>query len=341
MAEEHVLLGNIRGPKGDTGEPGPKGDPGDPGGPQGPKGDPGEPGPKGDQGDPGPQGPKGDPGDPGPKGGDGGFNGEIIGVNNLFNMSGLTTYQNMGSVDVDSHTGVVQYSNVPYYIGLTTHLNAGEYTFMIEDYTVHPDVYGGSVRLLIRHESENVVDIRSVKQHEPVNFEINTDGEHDVRLYVAGVDVKSGYLEKIMLVKGSYTSGWQLSLKDGAINKAWGTGRFFTYNTLTTDEMNVAIYGYADGGIHKQDNTLISNGGPLMFSYNGHFFKWEDGSIDVRLKVNDSTIVRVQSTSNPVQLNHSIITQPGDAITITLTYNGTGDPSIAPDNRNQFSIIEI
>ncbi len=58
------------GPKGDTGETGPQGPKGDPGetGPQGPKGDTGETGatgPKGDTGDTGPQGPKGDEGDPG------------------------------------------------------------------------------------------------------------------------------------------------------------------------------------------------------------------------------------------------------------------------------------
>ena len=58
------------GPKGDTGETGPQGPKGDTGdtGPQGPKGDTGETGatgPKGDTGETGPQGPKGDDGDPG------------------------------------------------------------------------------------------------------------------------------------------------------------------------------------------------------------------------------------------------------------------------------------
>lgn len=57
-------VGNIKGPKGDTGEQGPKGDKGD----TGPQGIQGETGPQGEQGIPGEQGPKGDTGDVGPKG---------------------------------------------------------------------------------------------------------------------------------------------------------------------------------------------------------------------------------------------------------------------------------
>ena len=60
-------LGNVTGPKGDTGPQGPQGEQG----PQGIQGEPGETGPqgpKGDTGDTGPQGPKGDTGPQGPQG---------------------------------------------------------------------------------------------------------------------------------------------------------------------------------------------------------------------------------------------------------------------------------
>ena len=56
-----VLIGNVKGPKGDTGpqgEPGAKGD-------TGPQGERGEQGPAGPQGEPGPEGPAGPKGDPG------------------------------------------------------------------------------------------------------------------------------------------------------------------------------------------------------------------------------------------------------------------------------------
>lgn len=60
------LVGNIKGPKGDTGETGPQGPKGETGatGPQGPKGDTGPQGPRGEQGPTGPQGPAGPAGDP-------------------------------------------------------------------------------------------------------------------------------------------------------------------------------------------------------------------------------------------------------------------------------------
>ena len=64
MATTDVLIGNIKGPKGDTGATGPIG-------PQGPKGATGATGPQGPQGEIGPigpQGPQGKQGDTGPQG---------------------------------------------------------------------------------------------------------------------------------------------------------------------------------------------------------------------------------------------------------------------------------
>ena len=62
-----VLIGNVKGPKGDTGPQGPQGEQGPTGatGPQGPKGDKGDTGATGPEG---PQGPKGDAGETGPQG---------------------------------------------------------------------------------------------------------------------------------------------------------------------------------------------------------------------------------------------------------------------------------
>ena len=59
-----TLLGNIKGPKGDTGEQGPQGIQG----PTGAKGETGATGPQGPQGDVGPQGPQGPTGPQGPAG---------------------------------------------------------------------------------------------------------------------------------------------------------------------------------------------------------------------------------------------------------------------------------
>ena len=64
MMATDYLIGNIKGPKGDTGTTGPTG----PQGPKGATGATGPQGPKGDTGATGPQGPKGDTGATGPQG---------------------------------------------------------------------------------------------------------------------------------------------------------------------------------------------------------------------------------------------------------------------------------
>ena len=66
-----TLIGNFKGPKGDTGAQGPQGI-------QGPKGETGAQGPQGEKGDTGPQGPKGDQGPQGPQGESGEISGDSI-----------------------------------------------------------------------------------------------------------------------------------------------------------------------------------------------------------------------------------------------------------------------
>lgn len=78
-----ILIGNIKGPKGDTGATGATGAQGPKGatgatGPQGPQGETGPQGPKGATGATGPQGPKGDTGETGPQGPKGEDGGELV-----------------------------------------------------------------------------------------------------------------------------------------------------------------------------------------------------------------------------------------------------------------------
>lgn len=104
-----VLIGNVKGPKGDTGPQGPQGEQGPKGetgaqGPQGPAGETGaqgEPGPKGDtgpQGEPGEQGPAGPRGEPGPEGPAGPKGDSGLGVP-------VPTAQDVGKVPMVSESG--------------------------------------------------------------------------------------------------------------------------------------------------------------------------------------------------------------------------------------------
>lgn len=97
-------VGNIKGPKGDTGDIGPQGPKGDTGdiGPQGPKGDTGDTGlqgPKGDKGDTGPHGEKGEDGKSAYQSAvDGGYTGNEISFNSY--LSVMPTHLDNGIIHV-------------------------------------------------------------------------------------------------------------------------------------------------------------------------------------------------------------------------------------------------
>lgn len=107
-----TLLGNIKGPKGDTGEQGPQGIQG----PTGAKGETGATGPQGPQGDVGPQGPQGPTGPQGPAGEVG--SAEDVPYNNA--SSGLVAQTVQDAIDenaeaingLNSRTTFAEYSNV-------------------------------------------------------------------------------------------------------------------------------------------------------------------------------------------------------------------------------------
>ena len=302
-------------------------------------------GPKGDPGEPGELGPPGSDGQDGVDGVDGGFNGEIVGVNNLFNMSDVHGLNNIGDIDYDVTSGMLTYTGITWNIRTTVRLNNTIHTLYLKDYDSNPAYIGGYIRVaVVDLDNNNIIPQTNVFKNTPLKLDLTSMSEpQDVTLIlrVTTGDVYSGYIEQPMLVEGEYTSGWQPSLKDVRLNKAYGMGRFYTSNTLSLEERTLGITGYTNGGIDASSGVLTSNGGPLMFSNTSHFTNWTDGYINLRLKVNGSPIVRVQATSNPVQVNHAIITEPGDEITLTLTYAGDGNPSMAPDKRNQFSIVEI
>ena len=110
-----VLIGNIRGPKGDTGAQGPQGEQGPTGatgtqGPQGPKGDTGPQGPqgiqgpKGDTGETGPQGPQGIQGEQGPAGPQGATGASMRYISGGWNAS-RQYVNNATYIDMTEHNG--------------------------------------------------------------------------------------------------------------------------------------------------------------------------------------------------------------------------------------------
>ena len=87
-----TLLGNIKGPKGDTGEQGPQGIQG----PTGAKGETGATGPQGPQGEVGPEGPQGPKGNTGPQGPSGsGLIGDVFSTTKSYSTGDYCIYNNV------------------------------------------------------------------------------------------------------------------------------------------------------------------------------------------------------------------------------------------------------
>lgn len=316
------LLGNIKGPKGDPGEPG-------------------------------------EVGPPGPSGQDG-----VDGDRFVYNTTNMIEPE---------HTRTARTGNITFDNGVETFTSTGtntptniifEHQYMLSQdkvYTISFDVLNdgvvdmdniwiintdGSHSNYSIHPENRYMDtnIYGVPQNERfrcfITFKPDRDLVGHLRIGANRNDGSTGEIQiSRVSLSQSHDIAWQPSAHEN--KKAYGRGRFYTSNTLSLDEITLGITGYTNGGIGASTGVLTSNGGPLMFSNTSHFTNWTDGYINLRLKVNGSPIVRVQATSNPVQVNHTIITEPGDEITLTLTYTGEGDPSIAQDQRNQFSIIEI
>lgn len=107
-----VLIGNIKGTKGDPGPQGPQGIQGEQGpvGPQGPQGDVGPQGPQGEKGEPGEQGPQGAVGPAGPQGetgpqgpkGDTSYQAQTL-RNDFVNITknNITAYGQYGDISID------------------------------------------------------------------------------------------------------------------------------------------------------------------------------------------------------------------------------------------------
>ena len=164
-------------------------------------------GEKGDKGDPGEKGDKGDPGV---------FNGETIGVVNILDITKFKPYNNIGQIETNVKDGVINYTNVPYYISTTVNLKKGNHVFRVKDYTSHSHLYNGKIRFHLLEASE-VIYSKDMSKGELFSFNISKNGEYSVQLRISNVTQINGFIEKPMLVEGDIPVLWNMSEKDRSI----------------------------------------------------------------------------------------------------------------------------
>ena len=193
------LLGNIKGQKGDKGDPGIKGE----------KGDPGEKGEKGDPGEKGNPGVKGDTPDL--------KNFKINGNNKL----SISNFSKMGETtpitSYEIEEGIIHFSDVVWQIYTIEELNGVKHVFRVEDYTSDPNYYQGLLRVIIRENESNTPIIDTVVNKKQT-IDINLLGKqrqlYRIELRPTGGTPLSGIIEKPMLVEGDISLLWRPSFKD-------------------------------------------------------------------------------------------------------------------------------
>lgn len=166
MARE--LLGNIKGPKGDTG----------------PKGDKGE---KGDTGE---------------------FKDTAIGMINKLDVSQPEMLESGDTWEFDSKTGIVNHNfSEGHFIAFDVELEPKVHTFRIEDFTVG-SMYDGNFRFQVRDSNNEYIHITNVPKKGHYTFDLTsyeTVGKFRIYFYR---EPGQGFFEKPMLVEGDYSILW-------------------------------------------------------------------------------------------------------------------------------------
>lgn len=204
------LLGNIKGPKGEQGAIGPKGD-------RGPEGIPGERGTLAN---------------------------ESIGVDNKLDITSLSVRGATASYNYDTDSGVINYSNIEWYLHRDVILNGVKHTFRVEDYTSNPAVRNGELILMVKDSGGEQLVYQSVHKKIPIVVDLTgRDSQvYTVELRVTNTELFSGFIEKPMLVEGDISVLWSPTSQTHYYLSANLSGDMPYSNDLTAKE-NLTILG--------------------------------------------------------------------------------------------------
>ena len=214
------------------------------------------------KGERGPQGPKGDGGEPGK---DGGFNGESIGVNNLINITNLTPRGETATYDYDLKNGVVNYSDIEWYLSQKVVLNGVKHVFRLEDFLSNPNYASGRINLQLM-DSDRVV-VTSVFVTPKTNVVVDLTGrdrqEYEVQIRVTNTELFSGFIEKPMLVEGDVSVLW--NHKDIVVDNAH---RNILYGyTIDKEETEIKFVANNNDTIKFNDGFIL-DGGIYQINFN-------------------------------------------------------------------------
>lgn len=211
------------------------------------------------KGERGPQGPQG------PQGENGGFNGESIGLNNLIDIANLTPRGGTATYDYDLKNGVVNYSDIEWYLSQNVVLNGVKHVFRLEDFLSNPNYASGRINLQLL-DSDRVV-VSTVLVTPKTNVVVDLTGrdrqEYEVQIRVTNTELFSGFIEKPMLVEGDVSVLW--NHKDIVVDNAH---RNILYGyTIDKEETEIKFVANNNDTIKFNDGFIL-DGGIYQINFN-------------------------------------------------------------------------
>ena len=179
----------------------------------------GEKGEKGDKGDKGEKGDKGDKGEKGEKGDTGTLANEKIGLVNKIDLTKLSPRSSTSNIEFDLDNGIVNYSNVEWYLSQYVVLNGVKHVFRIEDFLSNPNYSSGRINLQMFDSNSKLIINTFVTPKKIVEVDLTGRDrqEYWLQLRVTNTELFSGFIEKPMLVEGETPVLWNMSEKDRSI----------------------------------------------------------------------------------------------------------------------------
>lgn len=211
------------------------------------------------KGERGPQGPQG------PQGENGGFNGESIGLNNLIDIANLTPRGGTATYDYDLKNGVVNYSDIEWYLSQNVVLNGVKHVFRLEDFLSNPNYASGRINLQLL-DSDRVA-VSTVLVTPKTNVVVDLTGrdrqEYEVQIRVTNTELFSGFIEKPMLVEGDVSVLW--NHKDIVVDNAH---RNILYGyTIDKEETEIKFVANNNDTIKFNDGFIL-DGGIYQINFN-------------------------------------------------------------------------
>ena len=332
------LLGNIKGQKGDKGE----------------KGEQGE---RGIQGIQGLKGEKGDKGDKGEDGQD--VTNFTIGSKNLINYSEFYPYLSESNYSYDLETGIINYSNMGYYLAQKVKLYNINHSFFIKNYTSHSDKYGGLIRVEIIKESDNtIIFLKDLEPNLIHHINISNTKKIDnyiIRIRITNDEVKNGFLEKIMLVEGDITTSWEMGEKDRALYaKSFETSNYHlatitnqdVTGSLSTPNIVNTVNNPSDTTQNVTDNKITLSQGIWQVNVNTYFSPVSyDGVIHLQLYLNETSIFLTQiPTTQPKNKSFTHTFKVTETAQISLRMSKTVDSktvSFSGVDQNKITLTKL